>query len=318
MKKIYQIVLLGALMIGFAACEKDKFGESIFIDPVEDTTTYTRAFDQWLYQHYTVPYNVEFRYKLDDNGTDPNYNVVPVSMGMADTVAHLALYLWYDVYDSIAPQGFLNENGPRIIQLIGSAMINAAQGTEKLGQAEGGIKITLMKINLMETNNIEQLNEYIFKTMHHEFSHILHQKKTYPKEFEQLSAADYNPDGWQYTSNTEAWQMGFASPYGGSQAREDFVEIIANYIVKSDADLNKMLTIAGQDGKPGAKILNQKIDICRTWLAEKWELDLDALRAEVQKRQNNMDWDMIMSLGFMHEKTDTGNGGVLPPSAWPE
>jgi len=301
MKKLQQILFIGALMFGLASCQQDKFGPSIFIDPVVDTDAYTYEFDQWLYEHYTVPYNVDFRYRLDDNATDPNYNVVPVSMGMADTIAHLALYLWYDVYDSVAPAGFLKENGPRIIQLIGSAMINASQGTEKLGQAEGGIKITLMKINRMETNNIDQLNEYIFKTMHHEFSHILHQKKTYPKEFEQLSAADYNPDGWQYTSDTDAWQMGFASPYGGSQAREDFVEIIANYIVKSDADLNRMLTIAGQDGKKGKKILEQKINICRSWLAEKWDLDLDALRAEVQRRQENLDWNMIMNLGFLNK-----------------
>lgn len=301
MKKINQILFIATILFGLASCEKDKFTDSIFIDPVEDTDSYTYEFDQWLYEHYTVPYNVDFRYRLDDNGTDPNYNVVPVSIGMADTIAHLALYLWYDVYDEVASEGFLKENGPRIIQLIGSAMINASQGTEKLGLAEGGIKITLMKVNLMETNNIDQLNEYIFKTMHHEFSHILHQKKTYPKEFEQLSSADYNPDGWQYTSDTEAWQMGFASPYGGSQAREDFVEIIANYIVKSDADLNKMLTVAGQDGKNGRKILEQKIEICRTWLLEKWNLDLDALRAEVQLRQANMDWEKIMNLEFLNK-----------------
>lgn len=301
MKKINQILFIATILFGLASCEKDKFTDSIFIDPVEDTDSYTYEFDQWLYEHYTVPYNVDFRYRLDDNGTDPNYNVVPVSIGMADTIAHLALYLWYDVYDKVASEGFLKENGPRIIQLIGSAMINASQGTEKLGLAEGGIKITLMKVNLMETDHIEQLNEYIFKTMHHEFSHILHQKKTYPKEFEQLSSADYNPDGWQYTSDTEAWQMGFASPYGGSQAREDFVEIIANYIVKSDADLNKMLTIAGQDGKNGRKILEQKIEICRTWLLEKWNLDLDALRAEVQLRQANMDWEKIMNLEFLNK-----------------
>lgn len=300
MKKIYQILFIGVILVSLVSCEKDKFTDSIFIDPVENPNLYTIEFDRWLYKYYTVPYNVEFRYRLDDNATDPNYNVVPVSMGMADTIAHLALYLWYDVYDSIATPGFLNKYGPRIIQLIGSPMISASQGTEKLGEAEGGIKITLMKINEMKTNNIEQLNEYIFKTMHHEFSHILHQTKTYPKEFEQLSAADYNPDGWQYTSNEDAWRLGFASNYGGSQAREDFVEIIANYIVKTDADLARMMSIAGEGDGKGAKILTQKIEICRTWLAEKWELDLDALRAEVQKRQANLDWDYIMNLGFLN------------------
>ena len=286
-------------MVGLASCKEDKFTESIFIDPVEDKDAYTVEFDKWLYDHYTAPYNVEFRYRLDDNATDPNYNVVPVSMGMADTIAHLALYLWYDVYDSVAPAGFLKENGPRIIQLIGSAMINASQGTEKLGQAEGGIKITLMKINKMETNNIEQLNEYIFKTMHHEFSHILHQQKTYPKEFGLINPEDYDPNRWQDRADTTAWQLGFVSPYGSSQTREDFVETIANYIVKPDTTWNYMIEKAGSVGGP---IIIQKLEMCRTWLDEKWQIDLDAMHAEVQKRQSNLDWDKIMHLKFLNEK----------------
>lgn len=313
MKKIYQILFVSALVIGMASCEGDPhFGPSIFIDPVEDTTLYTREFDLWLYDYYTAPYNVDFRYRLDDNATDPNYNVVPVSLGMADTVAHLALYLWYDVYDSVATPNFLYENGPRIIQLIGSPMINAAQGTEKLGQAEGGIKITLMKINEMKPNNIDQLNEYIFKTMHHEFSHILHQKKTYPKEFEQVSAGNYNPDGWQYNEDSgtpkgeypNSWKMGFVSDYASSETREDFVETIANYIVKTDAQWQHMLDVAATGEINGATLILHKLELCRSWLWEKWELDLDELHAEVQRRQANLDWDMIMSLGFMGEKRE--------------
>jgi hypothetical protein len=39
------------------------------------------------------------------------------------------------------------------------------------------------------------MNEYYFKTMHHEFVHILHQTKNYPKDFEQISAGNYSPHG---------------------------------------------------------------------------------------------------------------------------
>ncbi len=309
MKKILYIFLLCAVALGMASCEGDKFGPSIFIDPVEVEDVYTREFDLWLKKHYTDKYNVEFLYRLDDNATDPNYNVVPVSIGKADTVAHLALYLWYDVYDSVVSPTFLKEYGPKMIQLIGSAMINASQGTEKLGYAEGGNKITLLKINKMETNNMEQLNEYIFKTMHHEFAHILHQQKTYPKEFGLITPEDYDPNRWQDRSNQQAWGMGFVSPYASSQTREDFVETIANYIVKTDADWQKMITTAGPTG---AAFINQKLEMCRTWLAEKWQIDLEAMRAEVQKRQANLDWDMIMSLGFLNEQPENPDG-VLPP-----
>ena len=204
MKTIHKIFALAMLVVGLAACEQQyQFSESIFVDPVLDTTTYTYKFDKWLDQYYTEPYNVEFLYKLDDNATDPNYNVVPVSIGMADTLAHLALYLWYDVYDTVVGPEFLPTYGPKMIQLIGSSMLDPVQGTEKLGYAEGGIKITLLKINEMQLNNIDNLNEYIFKTMHHEFAHILHQQKNYPTEFAQIT---------QSTSTSEKFSAAKALP----------------------------------------------------------------------------------------------------------
>jgi substrate import-associated zinc metallohydrolase lipoprotein len=152
----------------------------------------------------------------------------------------------------------------------------------------------------METDNMEQLNEYIFKTMHHEFSHILHQQKAYPKEFGLITPEDYDPNRWQDRTVVEAWQMGYVSPYASSQTREDFVETIANYIVKSDADWQYMMNVAGETGAPYIK---QKLDMCRTWLDEKWSINLEALHVEVQKRQANLDWDMIMSLGFLNEQS---------------
>ena len=93
MKSFNKIFAAVLFVVGLSACESTQFSESIFVDPVLDTTTYTYQFDKWLDKYYTEPYNVEFLYKLDDNATDPNYNVVPVSIGMADTLAHLALYL---------------------------------------------------------------------------------------------------------------------------------------------------------------------------------------------------------------------------------
>ena len=300
MKTIHKIFAIAMLVVAFVACDRDQLtGDSIFVDQEEDTTTYTYQFDQWLKKYYTEPYNVDFRYKLDDNATDPNYNVVPVSIGMADTMAHLALYLWYDVYDSVVSPEFLPEYGPKMIQLIGSSMMDPVQGTEKLGYAEGGIKITILKVNKMQLDNIDNLNEYIFKTMHHEFAHILHQQKKYPTEFEQITPASYDPIKWQDRSNKEAWQLGCVTNYGSSEAREDCVEVIANYIVKPDAWWDNMMKEAG---KEGAAIIQQKWEICNTWLAEKWEINLDELRAEVQERQKNLDWDMIMNLEFLKGK----------------
>lgn len=295
MKHISQFLLTAVVLIGLASCEKDNFGPTIFVDSKTDTTAYTYAFDQWLDSAFVKPYNCEFRYKLDDAAMDPNYNIVPVRLGMADTLAHLALYLWYNVYDTVLNRvqdsTFLFDNGPRMIQIVGSSMINASQGTEKLGYAEGGIKITLMKINKMSWTDMELLNEYVFKTMHHEFSHILHQKKTYPKDYESITPGDYDPTGWQYMSEDEAHKRGFVSNYARCSTHEDFVETIANYIVKSDTYWNNMLKKAGTEG---AGYINQKLDMVKTWLWEQWKISLYQMHLEVANRQTFLNYDEIM------------------------
>ncbi len=305
MKKIIYIVL-ALITLCATSCEKDKFTESIFVDPVTDTDLITYQFDSWLDSAFTKKYNVEFIYRLDDNAMDPNYNVVPVRIGLADTVAHLALYLWYDVYDRIVGPEFLTTYGPKMIQLVGSSMINAAQGTEKLGYAEGGIKITLMKINAIDTTDIGWMNEYIFQTMHHEFSHILHQQKTYPKDFEFITPQDYDPSGWQYRYEEKekdlwkreepAWKMGFVTCYGSSETHEDFVETIATYIVRTDEQWQYMMEHAGD----GAALIQQKWTICRDWLKEKYNYDLEAMHKEVQVRQKYLDYTKIMHMDFSH------------------
>jgi len=289
------------VLVTLTACEdRDKFTDTIFIDPVEDPSSPTYSFDKWLQKRFVEPYNLEFIYTWNDNASDANYNLVPSTLGKSDTVAHLTRYLWFDVYDKVVDPEFLKMYGPRMIQLVGSPAINASQGTEKLGTAEGGIKITLYKINAMDVNDIDQLNEYIFKTMHHEFAHILHQTKNYPKEYETICAGDYDTDGWQERADSTAWQLGFVSPYGSSQPREDFVEVIANYIVKTDSTWNHMLDVADRSGKlesgsTGKEIIIQKLDICRTWLNDKFGVNLDSLHKEVQYRQENLDYKKIMS-----------------------
>ncbi|MGL4292114.1 MAG: hypothetical protein ACRCSQ_00805, partial [Bacteroidales bacterium] len=53
----------------------------------------------------------------------------------------------------------------------------------------------------------------------------------------------------------------------------------------------KIVEAEDRDGVNGKEIILQKLSICRTWLAEAWNIDLDRLRDEVQKRQNDIDLD---------------------------
>lgn len=49
------------------------------------------------------------------------------------------------------------------------------------------------------------------------------------------------------------------------------------------------------DGKDGYAIINQKLNIVREWLQTSYGIDLDALRAEVQERQSNIDIEALLA-----------------------
>jgi substrate import-associated zinc metallohydrolase lipoprotein len=299
MEKIYKNLLFCVLVaFAFTACtNNDPFTETIFEDdPAPDPASELYPFNQWLEANYLMPYNLVFRYRMQDVGSDMDYNLVPTDLEKSKQMAILTKYLWFEVYGDVAGPEFLKYYGPRIIHLIGSAAYNPNFHTMVLGTAEGGIKVTLYSCNEMDPTNVEFMNEFYFKTMHHEFAHILHQQKTYPKEFETLSAGYYDPMYWQERTDSEAASLGFASPYGSNQPREDFVEIIANYIVKSDAWWKNWMDMAAKPGinqsgevvpdpLDGKAILETKINICRNWLKESWAIDLDSLHANVMRRQ---------------------------------
>jgi substrate import-associated zinc metallohydrolase lipoprotein len=291
------IFIAGASL--FSSCNKEEeFTASIFdVNDTLNVNSASYAFDLWLHDAYLLPYNLDFRYKLQDVGSDMSYNLVPATFEKSQQMAKLVKYLWFDVYGKIVSPEFLKENGPRIIHLVGSPAYNPISGTMLLGTAEGGLKVTLYRVNDLNPLDIDMMNEYYFKTMHHEFAHILHQKKKYPSEFGLISKGNYSPLGWQERTSSQAASLGFVSPYAGSQNREDFVEVIANYLVKTDAQWNNILDMASKpgvdyygktlddDGIDGKAVILEKLVIATKWLKDSWNIDIVALRAEIQTRE---------------------------------
>lgn len=288
------IAFLLVLVINNACSDSIDLRQSVIGHDGEklDSTSLTYEFDKWLYDEFVKTYNVEVTYKMKDIEADASYNLVPPTLEQATKLAKLIKYLWYDAYASVAPtkESFMKENSPRYIQIIGSPAYNPVSGTETLGVAEGGLKITLYKCNDLNEANVALLNEFYFSTMHHEFAHILHQKIRYPADFNEISKGDYLAVGWEKESQTNALKLGFISKYGRSAVDEDFVEIIANYITKSDEAWNKLLNEATDtslaiDGKTK---IQKKLAICKEWMKSSWNLDLEMLHKEVQERQKHI------------------------------
>lgn len=315
---IFGTLLAGALLVSFSSCEEKLDPESIFNTESANLDPYSASYqlDKFCEDNYLKNYNIQFRYKMQDVGADMDYNLVPASYEKSIDLAVLTKYLWFDVYDKVVSADFLKLYGPRIIHLIGSPAYNPASGTMILGLAEGGLKVSLFRVNDMDPSSFEDLNEFYFKTMHHEFAHILHQTKSYPREFDQLSTAYYDPMNWGERNLDVCASLGFTSDYASSEAREDFAETIANYITKTDEQWATLLANAelgwverydkdgipvtdpltrkpicdpgeDTDGVDGKAVILQKVEIARQWFKDAWNMDLDALRAEVQVRQLN-------------------------------
>ncbi len=308
MKKIFQTLLIALCgvtgMAALTSCNDDDFTESIFDTTTADvdTTSATAPFDQWLMDNFVTPYNAEIIYRFTLPASDLSYNLAPADYKKSQLLAQLVRYLYYDIYTELKGDEFMRQYGPRLFHFIGSVGYNSISGTEELGTASGGIKITLYNINalpdpeaiLAGTYNITPsdiltLNEYFFHTMHHEFSHILHQTKTYPVAFGQVTPSTYDPLKWQERDSLTTHDLGYVTNYASSQQKEDFVETLSSIITDTDDRWMTRLIDATVNG-----VCNGDIDEMKTFIDS---LEVEDLN-DPTKRWNNFN---------IYQETDTAD-----------
>lgn len=264
MRKLFNIFLAATLGLTVMSCgnKDDDFTETIFDTetPAVDLNASTAPFDQWLYDNFVVPYNTEIQYRFNFPASNLDFQLAPADYKKSQLLANFIKYLFYDVYTLYGGQDFMKMYGPRIFHFIGSAAYSPTTGTEMLGYASAGVKITLINVNnmkLWQENNqytpadMELLNKDQFHTMHHEFSHILHQTKSYPVSFGQITPGTYAPRDWQDRDSVESHRLGYITQYGSSANYEDFVETLSCTI--TDTDNRWMNTIIDACANGGVK-----------------------------------------------------------------
>jgi substrate import-associated zinc metallohydrolase lipoprotein len=282
--RLYILIIVAAsLMVVSCSDSDDLSSDSIF----KDTEEVQNEFDKWLVTNYTYPYNIQFNYRYDSNETDLGYGVVPADYNKSILLAKTIKFLWIDSYNELMGRDFLRQYTPRLIQLIGSPQYNE-DGSIVLGSAEGGMKIILTNVNSLDPENLdlEFIKEYYIKTMFHEFAHILHQNKNFSTVFNTISN-DYQGPSWvnvgdyMNSGSTEALEMGFVSAYASSAVQEDFVETLSIYVVYGNDYWAELLDKAGE---PGADKIQEKLELVKEYLREKWAIDIDQLQRIVQRR----------------------------------
>lgn len=283
-KNIYAILLAFVASFALMSCsDDDPSSQSIF-----PTTSPKRdAFDKWLLENYTFPYNVEMKYKMEDIESDMKYHLVPADSAKTAKLSIIMKYLWFDAYNEVIGPDFIKENMPRTIHFIGSPAYNS-EGTMVLGTAEGGLKITLYMVNSLDDKTLKDydtMNKYYFHTLHHEFTHILNQKIPYDQSFKLITESGYVSGDWYTISDKTAHQAGFVTPYAMVEPLEDFAEMLSAYVTMSQSEWNAILADAGTTG---AASISAKLDIVRHYMQESWNVDIDQLRAAVLRRASTL------------------------------
>ncbi|MDR1369835.1 MAG: putative zinc-binding metallopeptidase [Dysgonamonadaceae bacterium] len=278
----FKIYLISSFLLGMILCscgEEDLSNESVF----NESTTQQTDFDRWLLSNYTYPYNIAFKYKMQDIESSKSHQLVPASPDKCIAIAKLLKYVWIEAYDEVQGIHFIRSYSPKVIHLIGSGGYDSSNST-LLGTAESGMKITLYDVNGLNPDDVstEQLQRYM-KTIFHEFSHILHQNKNYPPEFDEISHSDYVGDDWSESTETLeiAKSKGFVSRYARKETNEDFVEMIAIFVVYGQDNWDSLLESSGPEG---AEKINQKFEIIKQYLNNLWSLDIYELQRVFENR----------------------------------
>ncbi len=285
MKK-YLLYALLAVSTGTAlvSCSEDDLNaESVItIDKKQ-----ANDFDKWLTVNFVNPYNLEFKYRYEYKETDANYYTIPAELNQAIEMAHLVKYLCLESYDEVAGIDFTRNYFPKMIFTIGEWEYRN-NGTIILGTAESGKKILLTGVNYLDTykSSPAALNHYYFKTIHHEFTHILNQTKEYSAEFKLITGNSYVADSWSKEPfNVGYLERGFISAYAQHSDTEDFAEMMSLYVTNSKEQWDEWMAEAGENGAP---LLQAKLDIVKRYMKDSWGIDMDKLRDTILRRQADL------------------------------
>ena len=301
-KNILYILPLMLMAFVLTSCEKDEIkSESV----ITADSYKPNQFDKWLEANFRNPYNIDFKYRYEEIESDYNYYTVPANMESSIVMADLVKYLCVETYNEVAGIDFTRANFPKMFYLIGTWEFRN-NGSYILGTAEGGKKILLAGINYLPSvldgsydpsrSLADGLNHYYIKTIHHEFTHILNQTRDYPTSFRQVTPNSYVNDSQfeePYLSNY--LKRGFISAYAQTEPREDFAEMMSEYVTHSAEWWESQMQAANatwegdtEQTETGRALMEQKLDIVRAYMHDVWNIDMDELRDCILRRQNNV------------------------------
>lgn len=273
---IFLAALFGATLLLGGCREEEKIADDLYIPGLGGEEYAENELDKWLYQNYTLPYNIDVVYRWDAAQTYSSLSeeLVPVEFDAVQPMMAALRDVWFEPYIQATgnSQDFLKEVAPKKIVLVGSPEYQ--NGSYKLGQAEGGRKILLLNVNNFDASDENELKESLH-TIVHEFTHILHQTKLFDKKYQEISTGRYNSN-WTLLKDPEARRLGFITSYAMLNKDEDFAEMVSGILVFGyDWFKDTVLAEAEKSTEnPNAKAdLEAKLAIVESYFKETWNIE---------------------------------------------
>jgi len=270
MKRIY--ILIAA--VSLIACQQKETlnSKSVLTVPNKART----ELDNYIYNTFS-PYNIVVNYNYIDADFDMRRYFYPPTESKVEPLLRVIKKVWIDPYETVGGSDFVKIAAPRQISLIGGYNVNQG-GTITLGIADSGMKITLFNVDQFNTSNEAVIREY-FHTIHHEYCHIINQRKPYDEEFGKITPA-YSAD-WFNITTADANNAGFISPYAKLNDKEDFAEMTSLMLNMSKTKWDqKVNAISDEKGKA---IIRKKEAFVADYFKSKWNIDIYKLQAKVEE-----------------------------------
>jgi substrate import-associated zinc metallohydrolase lipoprotein len=288
-----KILFILALVISLAtSCSKDdelNYEKRVLTESDDEI-------DLFMKDHFLDKYNCAIRWKWDDKFVAIDYYVSPPVRDVVIKTAEMVENFWVNPFieSSAGGKAFIETNFPPEIVFIGSEMLNE-NGTETLGFAEAGVRITLTKLDQYNLKNKKWLQSQLH-VIHHEFTHIVHQTYNLPLGYERISGSFYSGNSWttliDYQRDSKgkvlydedgdpiydhspAIKRGVTTAYGTTNEYEDFAELVSNYITTDVQEFSDLYTPISE-----AAIQEEFLKVYNTIIADKFNPDLAQIKMD--------------------------------------
>lgn len=267
MKKFSLLFLLVIIVLG---CSGDTLSDS-WIEIPEGNGVVSET-DSYISENFSLPYNMEVIYRWNDNENDASKNLVPPTEDKVIPFLKAVKKIWIDSYVKQAGNKFFKPLVPKQLLLVGSPSYNV-DGSLTQGTADAGRKITLFEVNDFSPSMTTLIKRYS-KTLFHEFTHILHQKKEFSTQYQLITPA-YTSSWYLEATETAARKKGFISRYAMSAPEEDFAEMTALFLINDSESWESIISEGGDEMK---ELLKQKEQLMTTYMLNTWGIDMYEFR----------------------------------------